>query len=66
MAGIVRAVSKPQAERITLEFAHDFAALEHVIERFFLDVRVGIPERTEAILIVLEYIGVDGTNGYAL
>ena len=66
LPGVVGAVGKPQAEAVAVDLGHDLAAFEDVVERLLLDAGVRIAQRAEAVLVILEDVGVDRADVDAL
>ena len=66
LACIVGAVGKPQRLRARAERAGDLDALQEVRERLAPDARVGVRDRAELVVVVLEEVRVDGADVQAV
>ena len=66
LAGIVRAVGKPQRETIAADRLTDRHGVDAMLERGGANDRVVVTERTPLVALVLEEIGIDGTDLHAV
>jgi hypothetical protein len=65
LADVVRAVGEPQGQRVGAGGPGDLAALEQVVGRLAADPGVGVRDRAELVVDVLEEVRVDRADGQA-
>ena len=63
LAGVVGALGQPDLQVARPGRVHDVDALEVVVDRLLPDLRVGVGERAELVVVVLEGVGVDRARG---
>jgi hypothetical protein len=64
-AGIVGAVGQPEGDVARAERLGDLDGVENVIDGLLADLRGGIAERAELVLLVLKEVGIDGAGADA-
>ena len=65
LAGVVGAVGEPQLQVPRAGDVHDVDALQQVVERLAPDAGVGVGDRAELVVVVLEDVGVDRPDPHA-
>ena len=65
LAGVVRAVGKPQAQRLALHFAHHVAAFDDLLDGPRPDGARGVAQRAQAVRILLEDVRIHRADGEA-